>query len=316
VLTAWFCRRRGIASPGRALLALLYGFGLGLHILFDCITSFGTLVWSPISWTRVSWDWTFIVDVALTAVLLYFLLLGWLAGGDTKQQRVRRAAVALLLMAALLGLYLLACYSFGQSPAPAVAAGLILVAAGPFCLSLVGVRLPLAARTWCCVGLLATAGYLGLDSAAHHRALERVRQIAAAERLEAPELAALPLPPNFTVWSGFARTPQQISQWTISLANPAALPARVAIPAVSGAPCPEELWTLPQVRSWMRFARFPIVECRGQSGGESARFTDLRFLRPPFRWEPLAGAGKPIPFTWQVTVNDQGRITREGWVVR
>jgi membrane-bound metal-dependent hydrolase YbcI (DUF457 family) len=311
-LTAWYCRRRNIPAPGRTALTLLYGFGIGLHILFDCITSFGTLVWSPISWTRISWDWTFIVDLALTGVLLYFLLLGWVAASAGRRQSAGRSAVMLILVAGLVSLYLLGCYAFDQPMPVWITVTMYLAAAVPLCFSLAGAGRHWKPLGWWRVGVLATAAYLALNAQAHHRALERVRQLAAAEHLDAREAAAIPLP-----WSGFARTPQGISRWTISLADPPATASMpMVVPAVSGAPCPDVLWTMAQVRAWMRFARFPAVECREDSSAESAQFTDLRFFRPPFRWEARAGSEKPIPFTWRVTLDGRGRIAREGWAVQ
>ncbi|HUK51750.1 MAG TPA: metal-dependent hydrolase [Candidatus Binatia bacterium] len=316
-LAVWFCRRRRIPAPRLAALTLLFGFGIGLHILFDCITSFGTLVWSPISWTRVSWDWTFIVDLALTGVLLYFLLLGWVAGGADRRQSAARSAVLLALVGGLATLYLAACYAFTQPLAWSIAAALYLATAAPLCFSLAGPGRHWKPQTWWRIGVLATAAYLALNAQAHQRALLRVRSLAAAQHLDVREAAAIPLPPNLNAWSGFARTPQGTTQWTISLAAPAAsAPAPLVVPAVSGAPCPDLLWTLAQVRAWMRFARFPAVQCREDSTAESAQFTDLRFLRPPFRWESNSAREKPIPFTWRISFDGHGRVTRENWVVQ
>src|SRR5208282_2980162 len=98
LLAGWYCRRRGIAAPPRRILGVLFGLGIALHILFDCITSFGTMVWSPISWTRVEWDWTFIIDLTLMGVLLFFLLLSWVAAGG--ERRRRRAVWMLVRMGA------------------------------------------------------------------------------------------------------------------------------------------------------------------------------------------------------------------------
>jgi membrane-bound metal-dependent hydrolase YbcI (DUF457 family) len=316
LLTVWFCRRRKIPAPGSAALTLLYGFGIALHILFDCITSFGTLVWSPISWTRVSWDWTFIVDLALTGILLYFLLLGWLAGSAGRRQSIARSSFLLVLTAGMVTLYLLVCYAFNQ-PAPGIlAAMLYFVAALPLCFSLAGSGRHWKPAGWWRAGVLAAAAYLALNAQAHRQALERVRLLAAAERLDVRDAAAIPLPPNFSAWSGFVRTPQGISRWTISLEDPpATAPLPIVVPAVSGSPCPDTLWTMAQVRAWLRFARFPAVVCREDSSAESAQFTDLRFFRPPIRWEAGDRRERPIPFTWRVTLDGHGRIAREGWVV-
>lgn len=314
VLAGWYCRRRGIVVPQRWMLGVLFGLGIGLHILFDCITSFGTMVWSPISWTRVEWDWTFIIDLALTGVLLFFLLLSWVAAGA--ERRRSRAVWMLGVMAALAGLYALASYALERSVPVWELAGVVGLSALPLVVTLAGRGLPLSAKNWCRMGLLASFAYLGIDAWAHGRALERVREYAAAAQLQVTDVAAIPLPPNLTQWQGFARTAGSVHQWTISLENPPGLlRAASVVPAVSAEPCPPVLWTIPQVRAWMRFARIPVVACGQAVGGESAEFTDLRFERPALRRERGGGGHRPIPFTWRVTFSDRGRVITEGWVI-
>ncbi|HVN09399.1 MAG TPA: metal-dependent hydrolase [Patescibacteria group bacterium] len=314
LLAAWFCRRRGIAAPPRSILGLLFGVGIALHILFDCITSFGTMVWSPISWTRVEWDWTFIIDLSLTGVLLFFLLISWVAAEG--KNRTRHAAFMFVLMGVLVGLYALASSAL-QQPAPAwVLAGILAVSVLPLVLALAGKGLALSPRAWCCIGLVATSLYLGSNAWAHAHALDRVRECAAAGHLAITDAAAIPMPPNLNHWQGFARTADSVHQWSISLAqSPNAGFAATAVPAWSGAPCPPVLWTIPQVRAWLHFARIPVVSCSLASGGNSAEFTDLRFERPSFAGEENTGRRRPISFTWRVTFSPAGRVLSEGWVL-
>jgi len=314
LLAAWFCRRRGIAAPRRSILGLLFGGGIALHILFDCITSFGTMVWSPISWTRIEWDWTFIIDLALTGILLFFLLISWVAGAE--KQRAKRAAWMLGLMGALLGTYVLGSNAL-QQPAPVrVLAGVLVLAALPLVVTLSGARLPLSARTWCCIGLLATAGYLSIDAWAHARAMARVREYAAAAHLQVTDAVAIPLPPNLTRWQGFARTPEDVHPWNISLARPPGSDrAASIIPEVSGTPCRSVSWRIPQVRAWLHFVRIPVVVCGSAPEGGTAEFTDLRFERPALGGPSREGQQRPIPFTWRVTFSPSGRVLSEGWVL-
>ena len=314
LLAAWFCRWRGIAAPRRSVLGVLFGAGIGLHILFDCITSFGTMVWSPVSWSRVQFDWTFIIDLALTGILLFFLLLSWVAGRT--ERRTGRAAWMFVLMGSLTAVYAVESYALGQSLPLWLAAGVLLASTLPLATALFGGGVPLAARTWCRVGVLATAVYLGANAWAHARALERVREYAAAAHLEARELAAIPLPPNLNLWAGFALTGHDVHLWRFSLTGTSTAPlAAVVAPAVSGELCPPVLWTIPQVRAWMRFARFPVVVCGPAPGGESAEFVDLRFERPQVRDGWSAGRQKTVSFTWRVTFDGGGRVLSEGWVV-
>lgn len=315
LFAAWFCRWRGISAPRRGVLGLLFGAGIGLHILFDCITTFGTMIWSPISWTRVEWDWTFIIDLALTGILLFFLLLSWVAAGG--ERSTSRALWMLALMSVLVGAEALGSYAFAMPMPPWITAVAMLAAATPLAITLFGGRVPLAARSWCCIGVLATAAYLAADAWAHSRAMERVRQYSAAERLEVMDAAAIPLPPNLNVWHGFARTAESVHQWTFSLADPPNAPlAASAVPAVSGDACPAALWTIPQVRAWLHFARIPVVICGHAAGVETAEFADLRFARPPLRNDWRRAPDGPVSFTWRVIFTEGGKVIAQGWVIR
>jgi membrane-bound metal-dependent hydrolase YbcI (DUF457 family) len=89
------------ASARRAAvqrLGAVVALALVSHILLDWITSWGTMFFSPLSWTRYSLDWTFIVDAALTGLLA----LGLVGVGVVSRRsfpRSRSAARAGLLAA-------------------------------------------------------------------------------------------------------------------------------------------------------------------------------------------------------------------------
>jgi len=314
VAVGWFWHRRGIPAPGSGALTLLFGCGIGLHILFDCITSFGTMVWSPISWTRIAWNWTFIVDLALTATLLYFLMLAWTAEAPARRARLWRASLLLALMAALAGVYALASHALGQLAPAVIPAAALLVAAIPFVITLTGGTLPLTARHWARIGVVATAAYLGMDAWAQHQALARVaEQIPAGPG--ALKVGAIPMPPNLTRWLGLVATEEGVREWTFSLADsPSASVPSIFIPARSGEACPDVLWNISQVRAYLRFAEFPVVVCVHAPGGETAEFSDLRFARIPLRWTGRPIRQGPLPFTWRVTFDAAGRVLGEGWV--
>jgi inner membrane protein len=76
----------------KARLPTLWFFaalGLASHILFDWITSFGTMFWTPLSRTRYSLDWVFILDPIFSAILLLTL-----AAALAFRSRARRIAAA------------------------------------------------------------------------------------------------------------------------------------------------------------------------------------------------------------------------------
>jgi inner membrane protein len=49
-----------------------------MHILGDLITSFGTMIFAPLSSTRVEWGTTFIIDLWLTGIIVAALVGAWI----------------------------------------------------------------------------------------------------------------------------------------------------------------------------------------------------------------------------------------------
>ncbi len=45
-----------------------------VHNFLDLITSYGTMILSPLSWERFALDWVFIIDLFLTGIFLFFIL--------------------------------------------------------------------------------------------------------------------------------------------------------------------------------------------------------------------------------------------------
>ena len=72
----WSFVRRNRA--GFAIYALIAAIGLGMHILGDLITSFGTMIFAPFSDERFEWGTTFIIDLWFTGIILAgFALSAW-----------------------------------------------------------------------------------------------------------------------------------------------------------------------------------------------------------------------------------------------
>jgi inner membrane protein len=84
-----------------ATLWLFAAIGLATHILFDWITSFGTMFWTPVSRMRYSLDWVFILDPFFTGIVLASLVLSLVY-----RDRARRIAAA---GSALLCVYVALC---------------------------------------------------------------------------------------------------------------------------------------------------------------------------------------------------------------
>ncbi|MPZ44071.1 MAG: metal-dependent hydrolase [Betaproteobacteria bacterium] len=81
-LLAWVwsrLRRRREAFRSYLLVAVL---GIGMHILGDLITSFGTMIFAPLTDLRVAWNTTFIIDPWLSGIVAIALLAAALFRGS------------------------------------------------------------------------------------------------------------------------------------------------------------------------------------------------------------------------------------------
>src|SRR6267143_486285 len=93
-ITRAFANSRKWEAPSFAALAGIYGAGILSHILLDLVTSFGTMIWSPVRWSRPAWDLIFIVDFTLTAIFLVPQLLAWVYA---LQEKVKARAIGMWL---------------------------------------------------------------------------------------------------------------------------------------------------------------------------------------------------------------------------
>src|ERR1700732_2250191 len=84
-LAAW----RKWETPSDDALAGYDAAGIFSHILLDLVTSFGTMIWSPLKWSRPAWDLIFIIDFTLTALFLVPQRLAWVYA--TREGWERRA---------------------------------------------------------------------------------------------------------------------------------------------------------------------------------------------------------------------------------
>src|SRR4030081_3846286 len=97
-LTRWFVRWRKWDAPSFAALTGIYAIGILSHILLDLVTSFGTMIWSPLKWSRPAWDLIFIVDFTFTGMLLVPQILAWV---QERPEKARRRAIASFVIFAL-----------------------------------------------------------------------------------------------------------------------------------------------------------------------------------------------------------------------
>src|SRR6202165_5859700 len=94
-ITRAFANSRRWQAPSFMALTGIYAAGILSHILLDLVTSFGTMIWSPLQWSRPAWDLIFIVDFTLTAIFLVPQLLAWVYAHPEK---VKGRAVGMWLV--------------------------------------------------------------------------------------------------------------------------------------------------------------------------------------------------------------------------
>lgn len=75
LVLAWIFARLARDARGIRPYLVPSALGLGIHILGDLITSFGTMILAPLSDRRFAWSTTFIIDLYLTGIIVAGLLL-------------------------------------------------------------------------------------------------------------------------------------------------------------------------------------------------------------------------------------------------
>jgi membrane-bound metal-dependent hydrolase YbcI (DUF457 family) len=317
-LTRWFVRWRKWDAPSFAALTGIYAIGILSHILLDLVTSFGTMIWSPLKWSRPAWDLIFIIDFSFSAILLVPQIVAWVyARGEGLQRRA--LASWLVFGSAALGVAAFAAV-IGAPISPRAILIVVLVLAAAFLLPALrgwGLRVELA--SWNLAGLLLAIVYIGAAMVAHRAALERVGHLASVLQLDAESRGALPFPPSLWNWDGLIRTPRGVYELRMDLSGqPASVQA--AGVAEESAPAltyryfpdsPENSYIdaakhLPEVQTVLWFARFPLTRFRTEGADAIVEISDLRF--------PQTRPDRPASFTYQVRFTSDGRVLSQGWV--
>jgi membrane-bound metal-dependent hydrolase YbcI (DUF457 family) len=311
-LTGAVARWRKWQAPSFLVLTGIYAVGILSHILLDLLTSFGTMIWSPLEWSRPAWDVLFIIDFTFTGTLLVPQWLAW-AYADADHAR-KRAAVLWVIFTALP----LLVSRFGASVgAPVSSTATLLVTvlfAILFLLPLVrnwGLRVPYAA--WNQAGLLLAILYIGAAAYAHHDALVRVKQFAARQNIEANRIGALPLPPSLWHWDGLVRAPRGVYEVRLDLSDDlskspenAEVIERTYYPDAAPNMFIEAARNLREVQEVLWFARFPVTHFYMEGGEAIVEISDMRFA--------TLRRDRPGSFTYRVRFSPEGEVLSQGWV--
>ena len=308
-------------APSFWALYLIFATGLATHIFLDLVTNFGTMVWSPISYSRAAWDWIFILDLTLTSIALVPQLVAW-CYREPERFRLRAIGIWAALSVGAFGTYELARtagYGFPVGVTAVVSAIFALILFLP---AAHGRGFGWTRAGWCRAGLAILCVYIGLAAAAHHMALADAKKFAAEEHLQMESLAAFPLPPTLTHWVGLVKTRDGV--WRTTFYEPGGRRESTRLYAdAQSLPFLEKVMQLPDVQTYLWFARFPVWRVEYRQDNETAiEISDVRFFRER---DPFA-AGDPQPpqriassraaragFTFEIIFDAQGQVTSHGF---
>ena len=317
-LTSWFVRWRKWDAPSFGLLVAVYGIGILSHILLDLVTSFGTMIWSPVKWSRPAWDLIFIIDFTLTAILLVPQFVAWVYRRPEGLQR-RALGSWMAFSVATLAVAAFALFVGAPISMRAIFTAVVLLAAA---FLLPGIRnwgLGVRLASWNLVGLLLSLGYIGAAIYAHRVALERVDKFSSSLHLEVQSQGALPFPPSLWHWDGLVLTPRGVYELRMNLGGEstevqaASTGANVDssltyrfYPDAAPNPYIEAAKRLPEVRTVLWFARFPVTRFHKEGADAIVEISDLRF--------PQMRPDRPASFTYRVRFAPDGTVLSQGWV--
>jgi membrane-bound metal-dependent hydrolase YbcI (DUF457 family) len=313
--TGAFARWRKWEAPSFLALTGLYAVGILSHIFLDLLTTYGTMIWSPLEYSRPAWDILFIVDFTFTAILLIPQLLAW-----TYEDPERAGKRALILWVIFTPTPLLIA-RIGIAVGAPVSRSAVLVAMVMFAVLFFlparrgwGLRVPY--ENWNRMGFSLAVAYILAATFAHHTAFARVKQFAAQENLEVQAIGALPLPPSLWHWDGLVRAPRGVYEVRMDLSDSllkktepsAEVITRTYYPDAPTNEYIEMARQLPDVQKELWFARFPVTRFHKEGGDAIVEFSDMRF--------PQVRRDRPASFTYQVRFSADGKIISQGWLRR
>jgi membrane-bound metal-dependent hydrolase YbcI (DUF457 family) len=313
-VTGAVARRRKWEAPSFLTLTGIYAIGILSHIILDLLTSFGTMVWSPLEWSRPAWDVLFIIDFTFTAILLIPQLLAW---ASANPERARRRSTILWVVFTPMPFLI---SKLGESVGAPVSSSAVLLltifSSVLFLFPLIrnwGLHVPYAA--WSQAGLALATAYVLAASYAHHSALNHIQRFAAQQNLEVQAIGALPLPPSLWHWDGLVRAPRGVYEVRMDLADDltknasnAEVIQRTYYPDAFPNTFIDAAQRIREVQEVMWFARFPVTRFHMEGDEAVVEISDMRFAS--LRRE------RPGSFTYRVRFSPGGEVLSKGWVRR
>ena len=326
LLTRGVCRYFGWEAPSFVALSGLYAAGILSHIFLDLVTTYGTMIWSPLGRSRPAWDLIFIVDFTLTGLLLLPQFLAWVYANKEKW-KPRAMGIWLFSELALMVVAALARIVGAPISARAIVIAGLLLTLILFLPARHRWGMSISQAAWNRAGLVAACIYIALAAYAHHVALDRVKSFATFEQLDVLSIGALPLPPSLWHWDGLVQTPRGVYDWRMDLSEKSAIvatPASASTPTTSAADpsaepaleykfypeAPantfiERARQLPEVQRVLWFDRFPVTRFHKEGPDAVVEILDKRF--------PQIRPDRPAPFTYRVRFDAAGNVLIQGW---
>lgn len=280
-------------------LALL---GLYWHLFTDLATSWGTQVFYPFNHDRIVWDLLFIIDFTFTAILLLPQLIAWVYGKP--DHLIRRGGLIWTLLVSFTAWAM----NFA-SPNLGV----------PFSWKLLGVLagveaailLAPAVRGWglrqrrvvfARVGVGALVIYMAVCTISHFSAVRRVERMVREKNLEVRIIGAVPQPLSPFRWTGLALTSEGVYQGWFNVLE--SKPTEFRFFPSSNNGYVTRAGELPQVQTYLWFARFPVVRYRHDADRHIVEYGDQRFQ---------SSRNQGSNFSFRVTFDDRGQVLYQGF---
>ncbi|MBA0084351.1 MAG: metal-dependent hydrolase, partial [Acidobacteria bacterium Pan2503] len=308
-LTSW----RKWEAPSFAASSGIYAVGILSHILLDLVTSFGTMIWSPLKWSRPAWDLLFIVDFNFTGIVLVPQLLAWVYSHPGKTWP--RALGTWLVFMPVPVLVARLAEAVDAPISGQTVLGAMMAVTAVFLLPAVrGWGLRVRHSRWNGAGFAAGLAYVALTFFAHRVALARIHKFAELDHLQVESIGALPLPPSLWHWDGLVRSERGVYELRMDLGVPSASDTDLLAsehryyPDAPPNSYIEEAKRLPEVQKVLWFARFPVTRFHKEGSEAIVDILDVRFSRTT--------ADRPPAFTYRVRFGADGSLLSQGWATR
>jgi hypothetical protein len=287
-------------APSFAALTGIYAAGLLSHILLDLVTTFGTMIWSPLEWSRPAWD-------------LVPQLLAWVYAHPEK---VKRRAIGMWLVFMPTPFLIARIGAIVGAPiSDRVVLSAVVIFAAVFLLpTRFGWGVKIQHDKWNRAGLAAALLYVAGTLYAHHLALVRIQKFAELDGLQVESIGALPLPPSLWHWDGLVRTQRGVYELRMDLSGRPVGDGNVLAlehhyyPDAPPNTFIEVAKRLPEVQKVLWFSRFPVTRFHKEGDVAVVEFSDIRFVQ--------TRRDRPAGFTYRVRFSSDGNVLSKGWATR